>query len=216
MFPQNTIDIIISFLKKHGITNRFLQIGILAVVSTEGGFKPKSESSYKNTSNKRLRILFGSRLPASEDELTKLKKDDVAFFDLIYGKRYGNDNPGDGYKYRGRGMNQITFKNMYKEYGDAIGIDLLAHPDRLNEIPVAAEVLAVYFKKCIPIGFATQIAKKRYKVGSEQQIGSVELGIKVAFSANVGWGINWEKNSALAHEYENQMKNALILQNQVT
>lgn len=216
MFPQKTIDLIVGFLKKHGITNKFLQVGILSVVSTEGGFKPKSESSYKNTSNKRLRVLFGSRLPASEEELSQIKKDDVAFFDLIYGKRYGNNDPGDGYKYRGRGMNQITFKNLYKEYGEAIGQDLVAHPEKLNEVPVAAEVLAVYFKKCIPIGFKSGIAKRRYGITSQDEVNSLELGIKVAFSSNVGWGIDWTRNSALLHEYSNQIKNAQILQKQVT
>lgn len=215
MFPQKTIDLIVEFLNKYGITNKNIQIGVLAVVSTEGGFKPKSEMSYRNTPNKRLRSLFGSRLPATEDELERIKKDDVAFFDLIYGKKYGNMDPGDGFKYRGRGMNQITFKNLYKQYGDVIGVDLVSNPDRLNEIPIAAEVLAVYFRDTIPIGFKTGIAKKRYKVAKYSEIKDLEIGIKVAFSANVGWAINWALNSSLVSEHEKQIKNAQVLKNQV-
>lgn len=213
-FPQKSIEVIICSLKKQGITNKILQIGILAVVSTECGFEPKSEMSYKNTPNNRLRLLFGKRLPASDEELNYVKKDDIAFFDLVYGGKYGNTEKGDGFKYRGRGFNQITFKNLYKIYGDAVGVDLVKDPDRLNEITIASDVLAVYYKKTLKIGL-TGISKKRYKISDLDEIKDINTATKIAFSCNIGWGKSWEKNTALAHINEIQNRNALAIENQI-
>jgi len=147
------IAVIIDEMKRQGVTNEFAQVGILSVIGKESGFIPQREKSYRNTSNARLRSLFGVRLSQYTDEqLTYLKRDDIAFFDAIYGigtKDYfkwqtGNTSPGDGWKYRGGGLNQITFKNLYKKYSPIAGVDLVAHPEKLNEIEIAAK-LAVYF-----------------------------------------------------------------------
>jgi len=138
-------------MKEQGVTNEFAQIGMLSVIGKESGFIPQCEKTYSYTSNQRLRKLFGSRLGKyTESQLTALKSNDIEFFDAIYGKdakfkwNTGNTETGDGYKYRGRGFNQITFKNSYKAYGDTLGIDLVNNPDLLNTIEVASK-LAVRF-----------------------------------------------------------------------
>jgi predicted chitinase len=147
------IKVIISEMVKQGVTNEYAQVGMLSVIGKESQFIPQCEKSYSNTSNARLRAIFGRRLMKYTDEqLTYIKRDDIAFYDAIYGigaKDYfrwqtGNTAPGDGWKYRGRGLNQITFKNSYKKYGDIVGVDLVANPDRLNDVEIAAK-LAVYF-----------------------------------------------------------------------
>lgn len=214
-FPQKTIDTIVDSLNRFGITNKNIQVGILAVVSTEGGFVPRSEMSYKNTPNARLRILFGSRLPVGEEALTNLKKDDVAFYEAIYGNKYGNDTYGDAHKFRGRGFNQITFKNAYKKVGDEIKVDLISNPEKLNEIEVAADALAAFYRSALKDGVSSGRMAKRYKVAKLDDVKDIDLGTKVAFSCNAGWAIDWSKNSALAHEHEIQLKNALVLEAQV-
>jgi putative chitinase len=147
------IAVIIDEMNRQGITNEFAQVGILSVIGKESGFIPQREKSYRYTSNARLRKLFGARLSKlSEAELTTLKSNDIAFYDVIYGIgaesffkwNTGNTVTGDGWKYRGGGLNQITFKNLYKKYSPIAGVDLVAHPEKLNEIEIAAK-LAVYF-----------------------------------------------------------------------
>ena len=49
------------------------------------------------------------------------------------------------YPFYGRGLIQITWRENYQAYGDAIGIDLVADPDRALDPAVAAEILARYF-----------------------------------------------------------------------
>ena len=45
-------------------------------------------------------------------------------------KRLGNTQPGDGKRFKGRGPIQITGRFNYKKYGDLLGIDLIAEPER--------------------------------------------------------------------------------------
>ncbi|KND56487.1 Phage lysozyme [Candidatus Paraburkholderia schumanniana] len=59
---------------------------------------------------------------------------------LAYGGRYGNGdtNSGDGWRYRGRGLKQITFKHNYQDCGVALNVDLVAQPEILERDEYAA------------------------------------------------------------------------------
>lgn len=61
-------------------------------------------------------------------------------------KRYGNTSPGDGPKYCGRGLIQLTWKSNYEKYGKIIGVDLVNHPDRALEPDIAFKLFVAYFK----------------------------------------------------------------------
>lgn len=61
-------------------------------------------------------------------------------------KELGNLNAGDGEKYKGRGYIQLTGKYNYKKAGDALGLDLVKHPE-LAEKPEIAAKIAVWFWK---------------------------------------------------------------------
>lgn len=64
---------------------------------------------------------------------------------LVYGGRMGNVEPGDGWKYRGRGPFQLTGRDNYARCAEATGLDLVNDPDALCRDPVAGTVSALWF-----------------------------------------------------------------------
>ncbi|WP_236233701.1 glycoside hydrolase family 19 protein [Pseudomonas tohonis] len=66
----------------------------------------------------------------------------------VYGGRLGNGPvaSGDGWRYRGRGLIQLTGKANYKASGEALGVDLVAHPELLEQ-PEWACLAAAWFWK---------------------------------------------------------------------
>lgn len=66
-------------------------------------------------------------------------------FDRYEGRKdLGNDHPGDGARYPGRGFVQLTGRANYARYGERIGVDLIAEPDLANDPATAARILALF------------------------------------------------------------------------
>ena len=51
----------------------------------------------------------------------------------------GNTQRGDGRRYKGRGLPQITGRYNYNRYGKFIGEDFLSHPERLAKLPYSVD-----------------------------------------------------------------------------
>jgi predicted chitinase len=61
-------------------------------------------------------------------------------------KSLGNTQPGDGARYKGRGIIQLTGRYNYKKYGDKLGIDLVNNPELASNPDVALRIAAQYWK----------------------------------------------------------------------
>lgn len=57
----------------------------------------------------------------------------------------GNTEPGDGYKYRGRGIFMLTGRANYQDYGQRLGLDLIDRPELAATPGVALRIACLYW-----------------------------------------------------------------------
>lgn len=131
---------------KNGITDKKELAIMLANTHHEtGGFKNVEENlRYKAPT---LMKLWPKRFPTMERASQVASGGPVVVANTIYGNRMGNNEPGDGYKYRGRGFIQLTGKDNYMRASKALGVNLVDDPDQVAEDPNMAASSALYFWK---------------------------------------------------------------------
>jgi len=102
-----------------------------------GNFRVLEENlSYSAT---RLMAVWPSRFP-SLDVASQYANNPEKLANKIYSGRMGNgdEESGEGYAYRGRGLIQMTGKESYANCGSGLGVDLVGDPDRLLDPKYAA------------------------------------------------------------------------------
>ena len=62
-------------------------------------------------------------------------------------KTLGNTKAGDGARFRGRGLIQLTGRRNYTHYGGLLGVDLAGHPESAADFPLAAELAACFWRE---------------------------------------------------------------------
>jgi predicted chitinase/LAS superfamily LD-carboxypeptidase LdcB len=180
-FIKQNVDIIIGECKKRGITNKYLIAGILGTISKESGFVPQNENL--NYSAEGLLKIFPSKFGSGKASAQEYAKKPEKIANYVYGSKYGNSAPGDGYKFRGRGFNQITFKDLYKKYGTNIP-GILENPDQLNNVSQAAIATIAYYVE----GFKNGRIKKNYgKSAQDMSDWNEALLMVVNVTAGIGF-----------------------------
>lgn len=89
----------------------------------------------------------------------------------VYANRYGNgpESSGDGYRYRGGGLIQLTFKANYIDIGKRLNLDLVSNPEIIVTPLVAARVAGCYWKSHGSHGL-NEIVIKDYNMKDETKI----------------------------------------------
>lgn len=143
---------VVKVMDEFGINTPLREAHFIAQIGTESnGWRSVVESL--NFSVGGLAI-FGDRLTAAQREklgrkpgelaLSPSRQADIA--NIVYGGRYGNSASGDGWKYRGRGLKQVTFKSNYDACGKALSLDLVNDPDLLLQDQNAARSAGWFWK----------------------------------------------------------------------
>lgn len=129
-------------LVKYGINTPTRVAHFLAQISVESGRLARLEESLYYSAE-RLVAVWPSRFKTLE-EARKYEHNPQALAERVYGGRLGNKAPGDGWRYRGRGLKQLTGKSNYEAYKADSGVDCVASPDLLL-LPANAADSAAWF-----------------------------------------------------------------------
>ena len=127
-------------LDKYKINTPLRLAHFFAQIEHESGFKPIEENL--NYSIKRMLHIFKNDFDTNRDKwLSDSEKNKARgiygspekIANFVYANQNGNgdENSGDGYKYRGRGFIQITGRYNYEQLSKDTGIDYANNPDWL-------------------------------------------------------------------------------------
>jgi putative chitinase len=109
-----------------------------------GGYKHLVENL--NYSAKGLVSTWPSRFP-NEEYAEEYARKPERIANKVYSGRMGNTEDGDGAKYIGRGLIQLTGKENYANCGLGLGVDLVGNPDWLATPKYAALSAGWYWNK---------------------------------------------------------------------
>lgn len=134
-------------LSKFGISTPQRAAAFIAQIAWESSLFSAVAESF-NYSVSGLLATFGTRLTPeqarrlgrqrNEPRVPPERQTEIA--NLVYANRFGNGpvSTGDGWRYRGGGLKQITFRDNYAACGAALGVDLVRNPRAIEQPDLAA------------------------------------------------------------------------------
>ena len=174
-----------SALGNAGITSKTAQANILAQISAESGGVAKSENM--NYTPESLLKAFPNQVKTIEQAKSIVAQGPEAIGNVVYGGRMGNA-ADEGYKYRGRGLIQLTGKNNYAKFGQLVGVDLVKDPDLANDPDIAQKIAVAYFKEAEKRGVNLNDINQVGKAVGYQDAGGVETAKRAQIAQNIQAG----------------------------
>lgn len=137
------IDPINAALDRYEINEPILIAAFLAQIGHESARLTAVEENLNYSANG-LRSTFPKYFTTQQAGAYARKPKAIA--NRVYANRMGNgdERSGDGWRYRGKGLIQITGKDNHAACGEALGLDLLTAPELLMQ-PVYAAMSAAWY-----------------------------------------------------------------------
>jgi predicted chitinase len=138
----------------NGITTRGETANFMAQISVESRNLTALEESFNYTRGiDQIPVRWARRegdVALERARLDAVRGRPESLAELMYGARMGNDGPGDGYRYRGRGYIQLTGRDNYRAMGERLGLDLETHPELAAEPENAARIAVRFWQDNVP------------------------------------------------------------------
>lgn len=149
--PDDYKQTYIKELRQAGYSDRAIASMMGVAHGETGGFPLSGMAEHgRYTNPARIAKLFGSKKPAvikQAKEIAGMAEPDQ--YNALYDDRadLGNTQPGDGYKYRGRGMVHLTGRQAYENVDNyyKTGGTIANNPDLVAQDPVWAARSAIAF-----------------------------------------------------------------------
>jgi len=134
-------------LRQYDIGTLLRTAAFVAQTAHESGQYNRMLESLNYTKASGLMATWPRRFPTEASALPFVRNEEK-LANFVYANRMGNGDPasGDGFRYRGRGVIQLTGREGYSRAGNALGLDLVAQPDLAQTPEVAFRVAGLYWK----------------------------------------------------------------------
>lgn len=121
--------------------------GFVAQCNVESAGFTQLEEDLRWRDPQRLRRFFGSRVHDLDHAARLIKAGPKAIASCVYAGKNGNGDEasGDGWKYRGRGLKQLTGWGNYRDAADALGRPYAEQPDLVAKPEDACLTAAWYW-----------------------------------------------------------------------
>lgn len=141
---QAWTDVLNDAMARFAISNPAREAAFLAQIAVESR-ELRSLVENLNYSAQRLVAVWPKRFP-SIAAAAPYERNPERLGSYVYANRLGNGDAasGDGWRFRGRGLIQITGRGNYRSVGQALGLPLDAQPELLEQRGPAA-LSAAYF-----------------------------------------------------------------------
>ncbi|MCQ4160853.1 glycoside hydrolase family 19 protein [Roseomonas sp. GC11] len=112
-------------LARFGIDTAARRAAFLGQVAHESGRFSRLEENLVYTTAARLCAVWPNRFPTVASAQPFVRNPE-ALANRVYGARMGNVHPGDGWRFRGRGLKQLTGRENYTMFSAAVGMTVEA------------------------------------------------------------------------------------------
>jgi putative chitinase len=128
-----------------GLTTAQRIAGFLSNTAHETSDYTRLRENLYYTSAARIRATWPTRF-ASDEEAVPYVRNAEALANKVYARpKEGNTEPGDGWRFRGGGDFQTTFRNGYRAAGQTLKLPLEEHPELIETPAVAVQAGLFYF-----------------------------------------------------------------------
>ena len=143
---EQWLDFIVAAMEEYEINTAKRQASFLGQIAWESAYLSRLSENL-NYSEAGLMATFPTHF---HGDAAKYARNPVMIANRVYASRMGNGDEasGDGYKFRGAGLIQLTGHDNFLHYSGVTGHDLIAQPDLLR-VPSAAcaNVAAAYWQE---------------------------------------------------------------------
>lgn len=136
---EEWIDYIDAAMEHYSIRTPMQQAAFIAQTCHESQSYQRWVENLNYSTGERIRSVWPYRFVSLSDAKQFVRRPE-ALANRVYASRIGNGDEfsGDGWRYRGRGLIQLTGKDNYREAQKGMKIPLLAEPELLEQHEYAA------------------------------------------------------------------------------
>lgn len=146
-FILSNISYFVATFLKYSITTHNRIAHFLAQLAHESSNFTQFTENTNYTTASRLVEVFPNHFTLTTAQQYAGKP--IAIANKVYANRLGNGNEasGDGYKYRGRGLIQLTGRANYQAYKNYSGIDVINNPELASNISIALDIAGWFWNQ---------------------------------------------------------------------